>query len=322
MALRLESEILVDGKQVGKPLSVKIQSSWKQAGTSCTITLPNLKGQLERKLLKVGAEIEVRLGDGVPLAGQTNSLRTEFTGYIRQINPNRPLELICEDELYRLRRTAYYVDKKNVRLRQILGDASERFGIELSTDIPDVFFEKVYLDRNLAELLELFTRNGLVAYFRNRKLFVGLRFAETGMQTIKLDTSKNVFGTSLEYRNETDAVMYRAKVVGFGSGGNKVELEKPVGPASGTLITLTYIGVTDANRLRDLALDELARMTYEGYYGSVMIKGSTYCEHGWEVDFIDNFYPERAGKYRIDAVSTVFGERGFTREIELGAKLV
>lgn len=322
MALRLESEILVNGKDVGKPLSVKLSSSWKQIGASCTFTLPNLKGQLEKQLLKVGADVEVRLGDGVPLRGQINGLRTEFTGFIRQINPNRPLEVICEDELYRLRRTSYAIDKKNVRLRDLLGQAAEKYDIQLSSDIPDIFFERLFLDRNLAELLELFTKNGLVAYFRNGKLYVGLRFAESGMQTIKLDTAKNVFGTNLEYRYETEAVRYRAKVVGFGADGNKVELAKPVGPASGSLITLTYIGVTNPKQLEALALDELGRMIYEGYYGSLTIKGSTYCEHGWEVDFIDNFYPERAGKYRIDAVNTIYSKTGFSREIELGVKLV
>jgi hypothetical protein len=316
MALTLQARIKIGNTVFERPQAVSISSTWRSPGDVCTILLPNLKGVLEKKYVKVGMAVTVELGY------EEQGMRTEFTGYVRQINPNIPLEVICEDQLYLLRTTNYHADKTNVSVKDELAAMAKAAGVELAGDVPDLGkFSRLYLDRTGADMLDLFIKErGLVAYFRHGKLFVGARFAEQGLPTITLDTGVHIFTTNLEYRDETEAFKYRAVAKGFGGNGEYVE-RKGIGAKSGRLITLSYSGVTDPTQLANLAAEELKTLEYVGFYGTVTVPGYMYCEHGWDVNLIHAFYPERQGTYRVDEVSTSFDRGGFRRHIRLGIKV-
>ena len=96
--------------------SVTTKSSWKALADTASIKLPNLKrladGKRAEDLIHVGDTVVIKLGyDG--------KLQNEFTGYVSSIKPTIPLEIICEDEMWQLKRRTVTQSWRSVKLREV-----------------------------------------------------------------------------------------------------------------------------------------------------------------------------------------------------------
>jgi hypothetical protein len=301
--------------------NIEIESTWQELGDKCTISLPN-KAVLKKndtdteelnleKTFKTGMAVKVHLG-------YDNNNTLLFEGYISQIKPNLPLEIVCEDEIYKLKRSKKINKAFTGTLRGLLSMYFEQ--IEIDSNLPDVKLTNFILkEATQAEILkQLKDTYGLCAYFRGKKLYVGLQYFEVKGRH-KFDFQKNVVSSNLEYKKEDD-IRLKAKAISFLSNNTKIEAE--VGDSDGEQKTFYFYGENDKNKLKILAENELKKLKFEGYRGSFEAFGVPVVAHGETVLLFDKRYAERNGQgYLVDKVKTSWGASGYRQIIEIARKV-
>jgi len=323
MAFLLTCLIEIDTFKFRYAENVEIESSGQELGDKCTIRLPN-KAVLRKsdteteelsleKTYKTGMPVKVALG----YDGNNNVL---FEGYIAQIKPNTPLEVICEDEIYKLKRSKKISKAYTGTLKELLKMYFE--GVQLDKNMPDVKLTNFTLkEATQAEILkQLKEAYGLYAYFRGKKLYVGLPFFEGFEKKHKFHFQKNIISSDLEYKKEED-VRVKCVAISFLSNNTKIEV-KDVGDSDGEQKTFHFFGITDKEQLKTLAENELRKLKFEGYRGGFETFGVPVVAHSETVQLYDNRYAERNGQgYLIDKVKTTWGTGGYRQNIEISKKV-
>lgn len=300
--------------------SVEITKRWRDLGSSCVIKLPGLKFQLE-KLIHPGAKVKVALS----YAGLKENV--EFEGYVRRVKPSIPYEIECEDEVYLFRKVNINKSFQRATLKEIvshiIGEVSKVYpgAVSADTDLPVVNFQDFRIQNaNAAFAIQQFRESpyGLTAYFRNKKLFVGLAYQKNN-GTVKHSLAWNVIDNSLTFRY-ADEVRLKVKAIAIFKNNTKMEFD--LGDDDGEHRTLYFYNVKSADELKKLATEELKKLKYDGLQGGIQTFLYPYAEPLMTCDLKDPLYDKkREGRYVIDSVKTTFSYQGARREIELGAKV-
>jgi hypothetical protein len=328
MAFLLSCTILIDGKyEFNFAHHIEIVSSWQDLGDKCTIQLPS-RGVLTKegttqsseefsfeKRFKTGMTVQVLLGY------DERDEELEFSGYIKEIKPKQPFELVCEDDIYQLKRQAPISKMYSGTLKGLLKTYFPT--ANLSAKIPDILLSNFKIDKATpAEILQkIKDAYGLSAYFReDRTLFVGLPYTEFDTyEPVKYHFQRNVISNDLTYRRAED-VRIKVKVISMLKDNTKVEIDD-VGDKDGETRTLHTYGETDKAKLKAWGESQLSRLKYEGYSGSIETFGLPRVIHSDAVQLYDERYKERQGQvYLVDKVTTTWGVNGFRRKVELGKK--
>jgi hypothetical protein len=327
MAFLLSCTILIDGKyEFNFAHNIEIVSGWQDLGDKCTIQLPS-RGVLVKegttessgefsfeKRFKTGMTVQVLLG----YDEQNEDL--EFSGYIKEIKPKQPFELVCEDEIYQLKRQAPVSKMFNGTLKGLLKTYFPSANI--SSEIPDVVLSNFKIDKATpAEILQKVKESyGLCAYYGDKELFVGLPYTEfETYEPVKYHFQRNVIKDDLTYRKAED-VRIKVKVISMLKNNTKVEVDD-IGDKDGETRTLHTYGETDKVKLKAWGESQLSRLKYEGYSGSIETFGLPRVIHSDAVELYDERYKERQGQvYLVDKVTTTWGVNGFRRKVELGKK--
>jgi hypothetical protein len=331
MAYLLTCKIKIGDVTLTSAHSVEITSSWRNLGDTCIINLPTrgvMKNGDTREavslsdVFKTGMPVEVQLGyDG--------NNKVEFQGYIAQIKPRMPLQLLCEDEVYQLKRSKEISKSyKKTKLSTLLNDLLP--GVKLQ-EIPNVDIENFVIERATAAkvLQELKEKYLLSAYYKNKQLYVGPAFLKSSDQAAKFHFQKNIVTEDLTYKTEED-VKLKIKARIFTSNNKKVDFE--AGDAEGEVRTWHHLhkGLykdTEAERkalisqYKPLAEKQLQQYKFAGYRGEFTGFGLPYVEHSQVIDIQDDRYTERRGRYLVDEVRVSWGVSGFRRHIKPGIKL-
>lgn len=292
--------------RTGKVNAVSTKRSRKNIGNTATVRIPNFEKNLDGKL-KVGDQVVIKLGyDG--------QLREEFKGYITSIAPKSPLEISCEDELWKLKQETVTKSWRSTTLNEVLNFLLPGALIETQP----IKLEPFRLDRvNKAEALaKLKSEYGIDVFFRNDKWYVGFAYNESNTVKVKYHFQKNAWMDRLEYRKEED-VKLRVKAISILPNNDRIEVE--LGDPEGDIRTLHFYNKTEAE-IRALAAEKIKQMKHDGYQGKFKAKGLPFIDHSMVVDLEDEKYKNRAGSYFVDEVTTTYDEQGFNRTIELGKK--
>lgn len=333
MAFVLACEIIIGQYRFTQVNEVRIEKSWMELGDRCEIRLPKhvrietLETKTLEDFIAVGDAVSVKLWyDGHPV-------HEEFNGYIRRISPTFPFELECEDHIHFLRKTHVkktwkISDKATLKtvVKYLIDEVNKQYpsaGITLSANLPDVTFSEglVIEQGNTAAtaLQKIKEEFGLVSYFKGRELFTGLAYTQD-FGTVKYSLAWNVISNDLKYRSEDDTQL-RVRAIGMKSDNTKVKADD-VGDIDGELRTLHFYNVSDKAQLKKLAEEELKRLKYTGYEGSIDTFLYPYAEPLMHAELSDPEYGDsRSGTYVIDSVKTQFGAYGTRRTVELGIKL-
>lgn len=315
MSLVLDCKIVI-GKYVFNGVSeVKIVNSRKQLGNTATIRLPNRwRGEFLCNVIKGGDPVSIKLG-------YNGKLREEFTGYVRDVAFNTPVEISCEDKFYSLKRIKpTKASFPSTTLKSVLAYLAP--GIT-PVDVPDITLNNfvVYGDKSVySALQQLRDAYGLELYFTNGSLFAGVPLTASnsaGSKLVKYDLEKNVIDPKLNYQRKED-VRIRIKATSI-THDNKVIVEEVGDDSASTTMTLHFYDITVKAELRRQAEEKLKVMKFDGFRGAITTFGLPYAEPGMIAQIIDNrFDGARSGKYFIDAVTTTFGVGGFRREVTIG----
>jgi phage protein D len=107
------------------------------------------------------------------------------------------------------------------------------------------------------------------------------------------------------------------EAISIGKDNKKTKVT--VGDEKGEKHTIHFYNKTE-KELKALATAKLDLFKYDGYKGTFKAFGQPSVVHGMEVNLEDDNYPERAGSYFVDGVTTTYGSGGFRRNVELGKK--
>ena len=320
MAAILSFEISIGNYVFRRVSDVKIETSWKTLGDTAEIILPNLKALLDEKSegggIKGGDQVTIKLG-------YNDQLNTEFEGFVRRVEPNVPLKILCEDYLYLLKRQNLSMSWPSVSLKEVLQFIIKDTPITLSGRVPDVKLTKFRLNQvNGATALDKIKKElGLFAFLRGKVLYVGFGYLEPESlngNSVLFEYGKNLVETDLTYREAKDTLL-RVKAVSILKDNKKLTVE--FGDTGGEQRTLYFYNISDKATLEKRAREELNRIKRDGYEGKITAFGLPYVTHGDVVSYADPTYPERAGRYVVDEVAIASGQNGYRREIALGLKL-
>ena len=295
-------------------VNVKIESSRKDMGDTAVIVLPSkYAGKSLAKEIKEGDRVEIRLSyDGY-------GMNTEFTGYVNIIGCNLPVEIQCEDEIYKLKRTPAKVKSwQSTKLKDVL----HHLVPDATLEVPDITLSPFYIKGTLnvaTALQQIRDAYGLDVYFRGSKLFAGLAYTEKSMSAAKpvvFDLRKNVVKNDIEFVR-ADSRRIKLKAISMLPGNKQLKYE--TGDPDGEVRTLHFYNKT-TSELKALADEEVKKFKSDGFKGHFTCFGIPFVQHGMIAEIREEGFEEKNGKYFVDKVTTEYGMNGFRREIEPGRK--
>jgi len=283
-------------------------------GDTAVITFPSkYAGKSLAREIREGDAVEIRLEyDGY-------GMQTEFKGYVNIIGCNLPVELQCEDEFYKLKRTPAKVKSWQ---STTLGEVIKHLVPDAVIEVPHITLSPFYIKGTLnsaTALSQIRDAYGLDIYFRAGKLFAGLAYTEKSTvlsKHVRFDLRKNVVRHDMEFiRGDSRRIKIRA--ISMIPGNKQIKYE--IGDPDGEVRTLHYYNKSMAE-LKTLAGEELKKFKCDGFKGHFVAFGIPYVQHGQIIDIQDQGFEEKNGSYYVDKITTDFGMGGFRREIEPGRK--
>lgn len=260
------------------------------------------------RAIKPGDRVEIQLGyDG--------RLCTEFRGYVKQLNLQTPLEILCEDEFYTTRRRNVTLQGKTT-LAAVLNACGLAVGYAATLTLEAFPAD----DKPVAWVLgQLQTKYGLAVWFDLEGRVYASEPYKVVSDPVKYRLRCNVVrDDDLKYQRAED-VKLRIKAVCIYRDGTKVEAV--IGPKEGTEKKLYFYNVKDQRELAALADAELKRYSYDGYAGKITTFLRPYAAPCMVAQIEDEVYRERDGRYFIESTETTYGTNGARRTVEIGIRL-
>ncbi|MEO8589495.1 MAG: hypothetical protein ABI432_09015 [Flavobacteriales bacterium] len=304
----MRSHIIIGDYEFDYCHGVTVESSWKTLADTAVIELPNVQGLLAKQV-KPGQAVKIALG-------YDDLLVTEFEGYVSAVSPKTPMRIECMDEMWKLRQETISQSWRSVSLADVLAFIAPNAIVK----VPEVQLSPFRLDKvTRAEALTVVKEQyGLAVFFRGLELCVGVPYTfDEQPSVIQYHMQKNVasFG-SLEFRRADD-VKVKVKAISIRPDNSRIDVD--LGDSDGEQHTLHFYNLTAAE-LKVQAEQKMALLKFDGYKGSLTAFGFPNCQHSQIAELADGNYPERGGRYFIDAVTVSYGDNGYRREATLGKK--
>ena len=307
---RLAARVEIESErkwEVTKVTAIEIQRSTEELTDTCKITLPKrmLWDQREGTPLRRGDKVRVSIG-------YDDALQLAFVGYIREVGFKTPVELICEDEMYRLK-TQHTIPKayRSATVEQVLKDQGIATPIRVMGE-QHLGAYRVQSD-TVASLLGQLKEQGVRSFFRYENseavLYSGVLFDHEVGQSARqvIASSINLISDTQLKQQHADTLRLKIKAVSLMPEGRK-------GPKK----IKVEVGDKDGE-LRKWAEQELQRLKRDGLTGSVTTFGYRL------VDKLDHvairLEGKRMGVYQAKKVVIKYGSEGLHQEITLGNRV-
>lgn len=296
---------------------VEIHRSVELLADTATIVLP---GAEYNKALEV--ESLIKRGDpvSITIGYEETGLREEFRGWIQRISTDDgSITIECEDDLYKFRKAIPNEELKQVKLESLLKKVISGIGGSYKLDCTYSWTYEKFVISNATGydvLKKVQEESGADIYLADDTLHVHAP-AETVGDDVYYDFAQNVEECDLTYRTAEDRkvqVVVKAtmpdgtvKEIETGStGGDKVEIR---------------CATSDEASMRQRGQTEIKRLSFDGYEGNITTWLIPYCKPGDTAELRDEDYPEKDGRYFVQAVTTEFSRDGGKRTVELGFRL-
>lgn len=296
---------------------VEIHRSVELLADTATIVLP---GAEYNKALEV--ESLIKRGDpvSITIGYEETGLREEFRGWIQRISTDDgSITIECEDDLYKFRKSIPNEELKQVTLETLLKKVISGIGESFKLDCTYSWtYEKFVINTATGYdvLKKVQEESGADIYLADDTLHVHAP-AEAVGNDVYYDFAQNVEECDLTYRTAEDRkvqVVVKAtmpdgtvKEIETGStGGDKVEIR---------------CATSDEASMRQRGQTEVKRLSFDGYEGNITTWLIPYCKPGDTAELRDEDYPEKDGRYFVQAVTTEFSRDGGKRTVELGFRL-
>ncbi|MBV7268368.1 hypothetical protein [Winogradskyella luteola] len=294
--------------------SIEIESSFKLLTDKAVIRLPrNLKFFDRNKVKDVfrrGRPVKIEFGYN------NDGIVNEFEGYVTQASANIPIEIQCEDEMWKLKQLPVNVSYKSVTLETLLNEIASGYDVDAleGVTLGGVRFPKT----NVAEVLDKLKKDPykLYSYMKGKQLVCGKYYSDdSDSETVKFHLERNAVSNDLNYRSAEDIVL-RLKGISVLANGTKIE--SIIGEEGGDDFQLTYYNIELKAELEKLMQKDYELRKRGGFDGSFTSFGTPSVYHGMKVELESSLYSERSGTYYVEAVKKRFENASIRQEITLG----
>ncbi len=289
--------------------SFLIESSWDLLTDTAELKIP--------RALYFGSEIlkdKIKVGDSIAIKlGYKGDNKTEFEGFVTKIVTDTPVIISCEDAMWKLKQISVNKVFKNTSLKDLL---TAIIPTEFEFDAADLQLGTLVIENStVAKVLQTLKDDyGIYSYFKGNKLISGKIYLDNTEQ-VEYGFEKNIISHDLSYVTADDL---KIKITTESIKRDGTKLTVSVGDDDGEESKLIYSGINSESELKKLAELDLERLKVSGYKGTITTFGVPNVEHGYTAYLESNQYPERAGYYYVDSVSTTFDTNGFKRTIKIG----
>lgn len=315
-------------QMLGKPLlfdfvtSGAIYSSWKQQTSTCELTFAKrlfFNGRKLQDILKAGDKVLVK-------TGYDFRYKEEFAGYLTRFNARIPLTIYFDDCMWLLKQGSITQSfGVNANLKDVAGHLAGYYngifnaGIKVvaeNAQLGSFAVKDLSGNRILEKLRE---RYGVISYFRANTLYIGFAYQveKKQAQAVNFEFQRNIISDNLEYRTAED-LKIRVKAISYTAANKKIIAFG--GDNDGEVHTIHLpIGMQRAD-VEQFAEREAKKLRYNGYHGQFTAFHLPVVEHGDIVELTDREFPERGGRFFVDATTLSFGVNGIRRIIEPGRR--
>lgn len=302
---------------------INIRKSWKNFTDTAFIKLPkaiyyyDVNGYLKPvehigNYIKVGDKVEIKLG-------YNRQLFTEFVGYVaRSPRIDIPYEIICEDEMWQLKRKEISVSIQNATVKQIIQAVAPGYQLDCIDEIyGDFSMKQTTAVKVFNELQE---KAGIYTFFREGRLVCGKIYSDekvSGKQPV-FEYCENIIDHNLQYIYPDEAkVKLYAKSKNKDGSYTQVEVGEDGGDIEHWEVPAMNMNEKDLKKMAENRLKNLKR--FGGYRGTITSFGWPRVEHGQVVQVIDKKYEERNTKNFVDEVEiNLSANGGYKRIIDIG----
>lgn len=312
------SKITIGGKSFSGVHEVNVKRSIFEIGATASVKVPVTA--VLRQTGEPPAHVEVaqavKVGDPVEiLLGYNGSYQREFRGYVKLLNLQTPLEIICEDEFYMTRNRSVTLQGKST-LADILNKCGLKVAYAATLTIDNFTADNKPVSWVLGNLA---TEYGLSIFFDLDGNLYASQPYKIVSDTVKYRLRWNVIrDDDLQYHRADDVKM-KIKAVCIYKDGTKIE--GVIGSDDGTEKTLYFYDVNDKAELAALADAELKRHSYDGYAGTLETFLQPFAIPTMVAEIEDKAFNERDGRYYVESTEVKFGTGGARRLVEIGLKV-
>lgn len=314
--LRLSRHIEIGEYTIDGVVEMEIVSSWDMLTDTCRMTFPR-KINWQDKAIAFGEGRILKRGDSVDISlGYNDENTLSFSGFVTNISSKIPTEIKAEDHAWLLKQKTHTVSFKDATLKEVLHTVLDD---DVEVVAPELRLGPFRLSNvTAAQVLEYLRKNYFQkAFFRNGKLYVGFAYQASLQASHRIRFDVNVVENNLDYMVEDD-IKINLKVINILPDNSRKEYA--FGDPNGEQRTLHYYDKSEDD-IKRIGEEEITRMRFTGYRGSLTIFGQPHVEHGDEVELLDPYYPERDGKYLVKKVTRQFGNNGYRQILELDLKV-
>lgn len=297
--------------------SVEIKRSVDILADVAEIKVPDAQGN---KVLDV--ERKIQRGDRVviQLGYKESGLVEEFRGYLQSVSTDGgDIKLVCEDDLYTLRKGLPNGTLKKVKLSSLLQHALTAVGSKLKMKCSyDWTYDKfTFQDATVYDVLKKVQEEcGADVYIQDETLHVHPPGEVVGEERY-YDFTRNVEESGLSYKRAEDK---KVQVVVKSTMPDGTVKEVTVGATGGDKVEVKCTSSDEAT-MKQRGEVELRRRSFDGYEGDITTWLVPYCQPGDSAKLRDVDYPQKDGVYYVKAVTTTFSSSGGKRKVELGWRL-
>lgn len=312
--LRLTSDVKIGDYTFLGVTEVTTESSWDMMTDTCTVVVPK-KLIWEGKPLVLDKNPIFKKGNTVTVKlGYDDRNNVVFEGYVTNIHADLPIEINCQDEMWKIKVGRFNKAYRSVKLSQLLRDMLTPLGVKYKVVADyDLGMLRTKDNPTPAKVLEELRKTYFLKYFfRNGTLYVGQAYVSELQTEHKILFNRHVIENNLEYVRKDD-VKIKLRCVILYPDNKKKEFE--IGSDDGEVRTFSQYDVPEGD-MRRLAAIELERLRYEGYRGNLTLFGEPFIQHGDVVELIDTDNPERNGRYFVKKITRKFGRNGYRQIIE------
>lgn len=325
------SAVTLGNVQLNNVSSFEITESIDEIANTAKLIIPRSYKLLDQKAIleqfKVGDKATIKAGY---YYGNDVDLQEEFSGYIKEVSSDFPLEILLEDESFILRQTNFVKSYQNATLEQVLYDIVPK-GIKIQC--PKMPLGRFQISNASAfdVLSQIKEDYGVFSRMKNGTLHIGLRDLLVDKQIMTTHeyilnptspAGNLVKKNDLKYKRKGDFKLL-VKVSSIPVKGKKVEAEWGSKATDASAINITYPGSFNKNQLLEYAKSIYNKRCYDGYTGDITGFGTPRTHAGDALQLRDSVQPERSSKNLIEKVVISYSESaGISRKNTLSYRLV
>ncbi len=273
-------------------------------------------------------------GDAVVIQlGYNGSLKTEFTGYVKNVACNKHVTIECEGVSWLLRRTvpekvvdALDVQSAIVAIKRTLPGLHVKCKDNVA--LTNVFSAGMS-GLEVVNAINTYSDGNIRCFMSERDVLWCGRFYNA-CETGEVFNSGSVVEYKLGYNALRDSELKLHDTEG--APAQVTYMRRPIGGVieAGTAAKAGYTGgnyermlnhVAGRKGLKQLADERMARFRYKGLDGRLTAFLQPYVQPGYRVSITDSLNKDRNGTYVAESVEVRFGVSGARRIIEVGPRV-